>query len=88
MARYRYIGSDYAGLEAGSQSFYYGYEYDESNPDGEEGWGFIHEGPVATQITRMSYKQAKAQYPDCPDRFETPDCLLWFIALMIEQECV
>lgn len=89
MARDFYIADDYAGLKAGGHEFYYGYEYvyktkgDTENDDGDETWGFIHKGPSGG--TKLSYRRAKDQYTDCPARFDTSDCLLWFVALMIDQ---
>ena len=81
-----YTAGDYAGLQGGGHNFYYGYEYDDPQEDGDLRWGFIHEGPKGG--TRMSYQQARAQYPDIPGRFETTDCLLWFIAWVLENGSV
>jgi hypothetical protein len=71
--------SDYAYVDAGAWSLYYGYEFDRDGD--EEVWGFSAKRDGAV-VLRVRY-DAMAQLAGCPDRFACGACLLFGIGLML-----
>ncbi len=68
------VASDYATLRAGTRSFYYGYEFGE-DPEGPEIWGFEYK-QAGESVLRLSFDELAAKVPGTHDRFDTIDCLL------------
>ncbi len=71
--------SDYAGLAVDDYSFYYGYEFNRAGQD--EVWGFEYSKDDKT-VFAIEYDEMK-KYKDCPDKFETTQCLLFGIGIFL-----
>lgn len=76
------ISDDYASLSTYNYGFYYGYEFDYDEEKEEDIWGLEIQDWDGIQY-RISYEEMK-KYPNCPDKWECNECLLYGIALFLE----
>lgn len=85
------LASDYAVVDAGPWTFYYGYEYDivpdPEYPDADMVvWGFEAKRD-GTAVLRLSYDEMCAQWassmPKYLNKYDVEKCLLWGMAVII-----
>lgn len=81
------ISDDYAVMSSYNYGFYYGYEFDKKEcecGETEEIWGFEVDDNEEEQF-RISYEDME-KYPDCPEKWDCEKCLLFGIALYLENK--
>lgn len=76
------ISDDYACLSTYNYGFYYGYEFDYDEEEENAIYG-LEIQDYDSKNYRISYEEMK-KYPNCPDKWNCNECLLYGVALFLE----
>jgi hypothetical protein len=81
------VASDYAVLEAGERTLYFGYEYatvEDADGDQESVFGFRYSHKTAGEVFGIAYDEM-AKRRGCPPVFECAECLLFGLGIYLTE---